>query len=235
MNLHSGLFRQSDPSIFSGIQYPGLFYDASRTLRFSTLRKALASGILILPDFSNHESVVWKRHSLKIHSDFSWSVTRSLVGNESERRNYSGMSEHQYIRMYRKEFHVTTAKEGDIIDITPQVKETVRESRVAEGLVHVFVTGSTAAVTTIEHESGVLSDLSRALSSLAPDTIPYAHDSRWGDGNGRSHVKASIVGPSLVVPVSGNTPALGTWQQVVLLELDVREGRSRNIVVTVME
>jgi secondary thiamine-phosphate synthase enzyme len=137
--------------------------------------------------------------------------------------------------MYRKEIHVTTKKEGDIIDITPEVKEIVRESRVSEGMVHVFVTGSTAAVTTIEYEPGVLADLSRALSSLAPDTLRYAHDSRWGDGNGRSHVKASIVGPSLSVPVSRNRPALGTWQQVVLLELDVREGRSRNIIVTVTD
>lgn len=137
--------------------------------------------------------------------------------------------------MYRKEIHVTTAKEGDIIDITPEVAGIIRESGVFEGTVHVFVTGSTAAVTTIEYEQGVLADLSRALSSLAPDTIAYAHDSRWGDGNGRSHVKASIVGPSLSVPVTRNTPALGTWQQVVLLELDVRQGRSRTVIVTVTE
>jgi secondary thiamine-phosphate synthase enzyme len=137
--------------------------------------------------------------------------------------------------MYRKEIQVTTKKEGDIIDITPEVKEVVRESGVSEGMVHVFVTGSTVAVTTIEYEPGVLADLSRALSSLAPDTLRYAHDSRWGDGNGRSHVKASIVGPSLSVPVSRNNPVLGTWQQVILLELDVREGRSRNIIVTVMD
>ena len=137
--------------------------------------------------------------------------------------------------MYRNEIHVTTTKEGDIIDITPQVREIVRESTVFEGMVHVFVTGSTAAVTTIEYEQGVLADLSRALSSMAPATIPYAHDSRWGDGNGRSHVKASIVGPSLSVPVTGNAPALGTWQQVVLLELDVRAGRSRTIIVTVTD
>jgi secondary thiamine-phosphate synthase enzyme len=137
--------------------------------------------------------------------------------------------------MFRKEIHVTTAKEGDVIDITSQVREIVRESRVSEGMVHVFVTGSTAAITTIEYEPGVLSDLSRALSTLAPDSIHYAHDNKWGDGNGRSHVKASVVGPSLSVPVTRNTPALGTWQQMVLLELDVREGRSRNIIVTVMD
>jgi secondary thiamine-phosphate synthase enzyme len=137
--------------------------------------------------------------------------------------------------MYRKEIHGTTNKEGDIIDITPEVKEVVRESGISEGMVHIFVTGSTAAVTTIEHEPGVLADLSRALSFLAPDTLPYAHDNRWGDGNGRSHVKASIIGPSLSVPVSRNGPVLGTWQQVVLLELDIREGRSRTIIVTVTD
>jgi len=136
--------------------------------------------------------------------------------------------------MYRKEIQVTTTREGDILDITPQVREIVRESRIPEGIVHIFVTGSTAAITTIEYEPGVLADLSRALSTLAPDTRSYAHDSRWGDGNGRSHVKASIVGPSLTIPVAGTTPLLGTWQQVVLLELDVREGRSRTIIVTVM-
>jgi secondary thiamine-phosphate synthase enzyme len=145
------------------------------------------------------------------------------------------MPGYQYSGMYRKEIQVTTAKEGDIIDITPEVREIVRESRVSEGMVHVFVTGSTAAVTTIEYEPGVLADLSRALSVLAPDTLPYAHDSRWGDGNGRSHVKAAIVGPSLSVPVTRNSPALGTWQQVVLLELDIRAGRSRSIIVTVTE
>ncbi|MDD1705851.1 MAG: secondary thiamine-phosphate synthase enzyme YjbQ [Methanoregulaceae archaeon] len=137
--------------------------------------------------------------------------------------------------MYRKEIQVKTAKEGDIIDMTPQVRDIVRESRVSEGMVHIFVTGSTAAVTTIEFEPGVLSDLSRALSFIAPDEMFYAHDSRWGDGNGRSHVKASIVGPSLSVPVTRSMPALGTWQQVVLLELDVREGRSRTVIVTVTD
>jgi len=114
------------------------------------------------------------------------------------------------------------------------VREAVRASGVREGLVNVFVTGSTAAVTTIEYESGVLRDLARALSVIAPDDIPYAHDGAWGDGNGRSHVKAAVVGPSLSVPVSGGEPALGTWQQVVLLELDVRQGRDRTLVITVM-
>ena len=137
--------------------------------------------------------------------------------------------------MYRKKLQITTGAEGDIIDLTPDVVSVVRESRIAEGLVQVFVTGSTAAVTTIEYEPGVLSDLNRALSIVAPSDIPYAHDSRWGDGNGRSHVKASIVGPSLTLPVGGGEPLLGTWQQVVLLELDIRPGRTRTIILTVMD
>jgi secondary thiamine-phosphate synthase enzyme len=137
--------------------------------------------------------------------------------------------------MHRKKFQVTTDREGDIIDITPDVKAVVGESGIAEGMVNVFVTGSTAAVTTIEYESGVLSDLRRALSVIAPDNQPYAHDGRWGDGNGRSHVKAAVVGPSLSVPVSGNELLLGTWQQIVLLELDVRHRRTRTVVVSVTE
>jgi secondary thiamine-phosphate synthase enzyme len=138
-----------------------------------------------------------------------------------------------YLPMHHKKLQVTTAQEGDIIDLTSEVRTAVRESGISEGMVHIFVTGSTAAVTTIEYEPGVLSDLLRALSVLAPDAIPYAHDSRWGDGNGRSHVKASLVGPSLSVPVSGKEPMLGTWQQIVLLELDIRQGRTRTVVVSV--
>lgn len=137
--------------------------------------------------------------------------------------------------MYRKKLQITTRAEGDIIDLTPEIRSIIGESGIAEGMVHIFVTGSTAAVTTIEYEPGVLSDLNRALSVVAPDGIPYAHDSRWGDGNGRSHVKASIVGPSLTIPVGGGEPLLGTWQQVVLLELDVRRGRTRTVMVTVSD
>lgn len=128
---------------------------------------------------------------------------------------------------------IETGGEGDIVDITPQVKAAVSKSGIKEGMVNVFVNGSTAAVTTIEYEPGVLSDLRRALSVLAPDNITYAHDSRWGDGNGRSHVKASLVGPSLSVPVTGGNPSLGTWQQVVILELDVRSTRTRSLIISV--
>lgn len=135
--------------------------------------------------------------------------------------------------MFRKEIQVRSVREGDIIDITEEVRKAVRESGVREGLVHLFVQHSTAALTTIEYEPGVLADLRRALSVLAPDNVPYAHDTKWGDGNGRSHVKAALAGPDLTVPVGGGNLLLGTWQQVVLLELDVNAGRSRTVTCTV--
>ncbi|GAB6286150.1 MAG: secondary thiamine-phosphate synthase enzyme YjbQ [Methanoregula sp.] len=136
--------------------------------------------------------------------------------------------------MFRKTFSVTSKQEGDILDLTLEVKNTVRESGIRNGIVHLFVQHSTAALTTIEFEPGVLADLKRSLSVLAPDNIPYAHDSKWGDGNGRSHVKAALVGPSLTVPVAAGELACGTWQQIVLLELDVNAGRERTVLCTVM-
>lgn len=135
--------------------------------------------------------------------------------------------------MYRKIIQVSTNGEGEIVDLSGRVRDAVTASGITEGMIHVFVTGSTVAVTTIEYETGVLQDLKRALSVLAPETIPYAHDSAWGDGNGRSHVKASVVGPDLSIPVTSGAAMLGTWQQVVLLELDVRAQRNRTVVLTV--
>ncbi|MGA7628544.1 MAG: secondary thiamine-phosphate synthase enzyme YjbQ, partial [Methanoregula sp.] len=128
---------------------------------------------------------------------------------------------------------VTTRHEGEVVNLTRQVATVVRESGIQEGLIHLFVRHSTAALTTIEYEPGVLSDLSRALSVLAPDDADYAHNRKWGDGNGRSHVKAALVGPCLTVPVTGGELSCGTWQQIVLLELDTNAGRDREIVCTV--
>jgi secondary thiamine-phosphate synthase enzyme len=135
--------------------------------------------------------------------------------------------------MFRTILKVTSEKEGDIIDITREVQKAAKESRITTGLVHLFVLHSTAALTTIEYEPGVLSDLRRSLSRAAPDDLPYAHDTRWGDGNGRSHVKAALVGPSLTIPLGNGELMCGTWQQIVLLELDVNAGRERTIVCTI--
>jgi secondary thiamine-phosphate synthase enzyme len=136
--------------------------------------------------------------------------------------------------MFRTTISTTSKREGDIINLTPEVKKAVTDSGVKHGLVHLFVRHSTAALTTIEYEPGVLLDLKRALSVLAPDNVEYAHNTRWGDGNGRSHVKAALVGPSLTVPVEAGDIMCGTWQQIVLLELDVNAGRERTVVCTVI-
>jgi len=135
--------------------------------------------------------------------------------------------------MFTRTIRARTKREGDVIDLTDEVKSVVKDSGIKAGLVHLFVQHSTAALTTIEFEPGVLLDLNRALSVLAPDTADYAHDSRWGDGNGRSHVKAALVGPSLNIPIENGNLLCGTWQQIVLLELDVNAGRERTIVCTV--
>ncbi|MBN1194461.1 MAG: YjbQ family protein [Methanomicrobiaceae archaeon] len=136
--------------------------------------------------------------------------------------------------MFQTTITIDTYGEGDIINLTPAVEDLVRKSDVYTGLVTIFTVGSTAAVTTIEYEPGVLADLRRSLSVCAPDDAAYAHDRAWGDGNGRSHVKAALVGPSLSVPIVGGALACGTWQQIVLLELDVRETRRRSVIITIM-
>lgn len=136
--------------------------------------------------------------------------------------------------MFRKELRVTSDREGDIINLTEKVRDIVTESGVEEGLIHLFVQHSTAALTTIEYEKGVLTDLQRALLVLAPDNVPYTHNTKWGDGNGRSHVKAALVGPDLTVPIANGELLLGTWQQIVLLELDVNAGRTRTVICTIM-
>jgi secondary thiamine-phosphate synthase enzyme len=135
--------------------------------------------------------------------------------------------------MFRKVINVSTRYEGEIIDLMPQVAAAIRESGIRDGLVHLFVQHSTAALTTIEYEPGALADLTRALAVLAPEDADYAHNTKWGDGNGRSHVKAALVGPSLTVPVAGKELCCGTWQQIVLLELDVNAGRERTVICTI--
>ena len=125
-----------------------------------------------------------------------------------------------------------TTSATDILDITDDVARAVRDSGVEEGQVLVFVPGSTAAVTTIEFESGVVQDLAEAIERMAPSDMPYAHNARWGDGNGYSHVRAALMGASLVIPVLQGGPVLGTWQQVVLCDFDNRP-RNRRLVIQV--
>jgi len=135
------------------------------------------------------------------------------------------------VRTFQRQ--VDTRGEGDVQDLTGEVASCVTESGVREGTATIFVPGSTGGVTTIEYEPGVVQDLRDCFDRLAPREIPYAHEEAWHDGNGHSHVRAGVLGPSLVLPVQGGQLLLGTWQQVVLVDFDNRP-RRRDWVVTVM-
>jgi secondary thiamine-phosphate synthase enzyme len=121
-----------------------------------------------------------------------------------------------------KVVQLRSSKENDIIDVTKQTSDALRESRLNNGIINVFVAGSTAAITTIEYEPGLRHDFPKMLSRIAPEDIQYRHDETWHDGNGHSHVRASLVGPSLTVPFSNGVLILGTWQQIVMLEMDTK-------------
>jgi len=123
---------------------------------------------------------------------------------------------------------VMTTAGTDILDLTEAVTEKVRQAGVASGLLTLFIPGSTAALTTIEFETGVVNDLRAAIQRLFPQDLHYEHDRRWGDGNGYAHVRAAFLKPSLAIPVEDGQLLLGTWQQIVLLDFDNRP-RSRRI------
>lgn len=121
----------------------------------------------------------------------------------------------------------------DIVDITPLVAEEIQESNVGNGIVTLFVSGSTAGLTTIEHEPNLLSDFKNMWDRLVPQDIPYQHNKTWGDGNGHSHVRASLLSASLTIPFVSKRLTLGTWQQVVFIDFDNRP-RSRKMVLQIM-
>ena len=132
-----------------------------------------------------------------------------------------------------KRISLHTKGECDIIDITPQIEQEVAETDINSGTATLFVAGSTAGVSTIEFEPGLLSDFQNMWERAVPKNISYNHDRRWGDGNGYSHVRASLLGASLVIPFSNKKLTLGTWQQIVLVDFDNRP-RSRQIIVQIM-
>lgn len=134
--------------------------------------------------------------------------------------------------VFTKRLELTTNAENEVIDITEKVQEVVNESGLYDGVATVFVPGSTAAVTTMEFEPGLAKDFPEMLERVAPRSIAYEHQKRWHDGNGRSHVKAALIGPSLAVPFNEGRLTLGTWQQIVFVELDIRP-RQREVVVLV--
>ncbi|HEY2918319.1 MAG TPA: secondary thiamine-phosphate synthase enzyme YjbQ [Candidatus Binatia bacterium] len=129
-----------------------------------------------------------------------------------------------------KKFTEKTAGFCDIVDITAKISEQIEPAKVRQGLVSVFVSGSTAALTTIEYEPGLIEDLKEFVEKWIPSNRRYHHDDRWGDDNGFSHLRASLFGPSVSIPVENGRPLLGTWQQVILLDFDNRP-RTREITV----
>ena len=135
--------------------------------------------------------------------------------------------------VHTSNFELKTKGFSDVHDLTSRVRDILRAAKLAAGLVTIFVPGSTAGLTTIEFEGGVIHDLKKAIERLAPQGIHYDHDARWGDGNGFAHVRAALLGPSLTVPFSRGELQLGTWQQIVLIDFDNRP-REREIVVQIV-
>jgi secondary thiamine-phosphate synthase enzyme len=134
------------------------------------------------------------------------------------------------ITIETKKITESTAGFCDIIDITAKLKEQIQQANIRAGTATLFVSGSTAALTTIEHEPGLIQDLKEFVEKLVPSDRRYHHDDRWGDDNGFSHLRATLFGPSLAIPIVNGAPSLGTWQQVILLDFDNRP-RTREIIV----
>ena len=128
---------------------------------------------------------------------------------------------------------LNTRGNADVHDITPQVAQVVRDSEARNGTVTVFCPSSTSALTTIEYESGCVSDLQRLFEEIIPQNREYAHNARWHDGNGHSHIRAALLGPSLTIPFVEGRLTLGTWQQVVYVDFDIRS-RHRELVLQII-
>jgi secondary thiamine-phosphate synthase enzyme len=118
-------------------------------------------------------------------------------------------------------------------DITAEIANEIKNSSISNGIATIFISGSTAGITTIEYEDGLISDFKDMWNRNAPSNIPYQHNQRWGDGNGHSHVRASLQGPSLVVPFVNKKMTLGTWQQIVVVDFDNRS-RSREVILQLL-
>ncbi len=132
-----------------------------------------------------------------------------------------------------KTIELSTDGNCDVLDITKEVEQAVEGSPISSGTVTVFAKGSTAGITTIEYESGAVNDLKETFSKLVPEDGFYAHNARWGDGNGHSHIRASLLGPSLSVPFRSSRLTIGTWQQIIFVDFDNRS-RSREVIVQIV-
>ena len=139
----------------------------------------------------------------------------------------------KYMSVYSDVLNIETKGESDIIDITENIQKSINKSSIRNGIICVFIPGSTGSITTIEYEPGLKEDFPKALNRIAPKNIDYAHHNTWHDDNGRSHIKASLMGPSLNLPVSDGKLIHGSWQQLVFIEFDTQP-RKRKIVVKIV-
>jgi secondary thiamine-phosphate synthase enzyme len=134
--------------------------------------------------------------------------------------------------VFQRSLHLSTKGRCDIVDISARIERIVAESGIETGIVNVAGVGSTVGITTLEFESGCVSDLQRALEAIAPSNTDYAHNARWGDENGYSHLRSALTGTAKSFPVVGGKVGIGTWQQIVLCDFDDRP-RERQVIVTV--
>ncbi len=132
-----------------------------------------------------------------------------------------------------KTIRLSTQGNCDIIDITDEIAKAISNSNISNGIATIFIAGSTAGITTIEYENGLLSDFKDMWERNVPSQLPYQHNHRWGDGNGHSHVRASLQGPSMAVPFTNKKMPLGTWQQIVVVDFDNRP-RNREIILQLL-
>jgi len=137
------------------------------------------------------------------------------------------------MEVYSSTFQIKTDGFSDVKDVTPKVEDVISKSNISKGVAIVFVPGSTAGITTIEYEPGVVEDLKKAIERLVPQNIHYDHNARWGDGNGFAHVRAALLGPSHSIPIVDGDLRLGTWQQIVLIDFDNRP-RAREVCVQIL-
>jgi secondary thiamine-phosphate synthase enzyme len=131
------------------------------------------------------------------------------------------------MQTHMKTLEISGTSDMDVVDVTSEARDFIVHCGLQEGILVVFTPGSTAGVTTIEYESGAVSDLKRAMEDIAPRDGEYEHNLRWGDGNGYSHLRAALLGPSLTVPVQNGAPLLGTWQQIIVCDFDNRPRRRK--------
>jgi secondary thiamine-phosphate synthase enzyme len=132
------------------------------------------------------------------------------------------------------DFNISTAGHGEIINITEEIRKRIKETNIKDGVATIFVTGSTAAITTIEDEDGLKKDFNELMEQIAPENKNYKHHQAWGDRNGAAHLRSALIGTSLTVPIEQNDLSLGTWQEIVLIDFDERP-RERRVIVKITE